>query len=182
MKSQDILDSYIISMDEIAVEGYNRDTKKAIRSDALFNKLYSSLLENKKRVKEGTRKRDISILLKAKDEYTKLIPLAKQVKNTIDNLPEPRSKFDRFMGVFFEIGNDFNFKESSVLPTTKVVGGGYDVTIYETIHDKLSDTTDSHVKETYQYKLNLLLVDGIPHMIRDIDMAIERIRRNPKFK
>lgn len=162
---------YVI--DEYALEGYNMDTAKAIRTNPKTKELIDDLKRAKTLYKEAKKmwKRDPDTAISKCNEaigiYTEAIKKATEFKKEIDALREPGGKMEKFLSGFTPLFMwkfpEKEYDHTEVSPGMYMTsGGGFGTTlqmtaVYNVYEDKMSKETMSKVKQSAQQRMNLFI-------------------------
>lgn len=168
MFKTEYLESFIISDEEIATEGYNLDTKDVIKNNAKRTEIIALRKSIGKQVRAGIKAKDPNILKAALRDIDKAYKLIYSFKDEIAQLDEPENMKERAAGWFTPI---FDFW----LPKVEVQQYG-NVTVMTQYTDSMSKDTKSSVKKSYQLRMNNLL-----HYLSEYKKIINRkIRKYEK--
>lgn len=156
---------------EIANEGYNIDTLKAIKGSKEYKDLVAAMNKAKSLNKDANKSKDFKKFKAAADAYKEAGECAVALKEFINKQREPVGFFEKLCSHLTPIF-DFKFPEvevgmdrQDILATglslaANALGGNGGGTIYyhtKTYGDKDSMTTGSDVKSSYHKRMNLLI-------------------------
>ena len=162
---------YVI--DEYALEGYNMDTAKAIRTNPKTKELIDFLTRAKdlqksaKKLKKSDPDAAVSNCQDAIRLYEDAIKKAMEFKKEIDALREPGGKMEKFLSGLTPLFMwRFPYKEFDHMEVSPggymTSSGGYGATlnftaVYKVYNDDMSNKTLSEVKKSAQQRMNLFI-------------------------